>query len=126
MPTEKMTDAEREALIKRTEEQRKYLKENEWLHDKETGETIVFSKTYLKKMNIMGWVYDQEEKKYIRTKRIIWSKFWLAIHNLIAHPMLTIYRPLGEWLHEYTAERMYKGPQKVKDDKDTEITATID
>ena len=25
-----------------------------------------------------------------------------AVHNLIAHPMLTLCRPLGEWLHERT------------------------
>jgi hypothetical protein len=121
-----MTDEEREELIARVEKQKKYMRENEWLHDSETGETIVFEKTFLQKQNIMGWVYDQERKKYIRVKRVIWSKLWLAAHNLIAHPMLTIYRPIGKLLHEYTAVRMYRGPQTTREEKNLDITAVID
>jgi hypothetical protein len=44
-----------------------------------------------------------------RIERVIHSPFWRAMHNLIAHPMLAIYRPLGERLHDYTATRMYAG-----------------
>jgi hypothetical protein len=120
-----MTETERRELRARVEEQKKFMREHEWLYD-DDGKAVVFEKTYLKQRNIMGWVYDQEEQKYIRTRRVIWSKFWLAIHNVIAHPMLFFYRPFGEWLHEYTAERMYSGPQKRKHDENIEITAIMD
>lgn len=43
-----------------------------------------------------------------RIERRIYSPFWRAMHNLIAHPMLAVYRPWGEWLHEWTADRMYR------------------
>jgi hypothetical protein len=119
-----LTDEERNELREEVREQRNFLKENVYLYDKD-GRAVIFSKTYLKKMNIMGWVYDQEERKYIRVKRVIHSKFWLAVHNLVAHPMLAIYRPLGEWLHEYTAKKMYEGPQRLREE-DTEITAIMD
>ncbi len=34
------------------------------------------------------------------------SWFWYALHNLVAHPLLVLCPPLGEWLHEATATRM--------------------
>lgn len=49
-----------------------------------------------------------QEGEWRRIKRKIYSPFWRGIHNLVAHPMLTIYRPLGERLHEYTARKMYE------------------
>lgn len=77
--------------------------------------------------NIMGWVYDVKKKRYIRVRRVIYSKFWNAIHNLIAHPMLAIYRPWGEWLHEWTATKMYEGgPQSLDEVHDQEIAAVMD
>jgi hypothetical protein len=42
-----------------------------------------------------------------RVQRRIYSPFWRAMHNLVAHPWLVICRPIGEFLHEFTAERMY-------------------
>lgn len=90
---------------------------------------IDFKKTYKtgEKRNIMGWVYDVEEAKYIRVRRVIYSRFWNVIHNVIAHPMLSIYRPLGEILHEWTAEKMYKGgPQSLEESSEQEITAIMD
>ena len=50
-----------------------------------------------------------EQGQWKRIERTIHSPFWRAMHNLIAHPMLAIYRPLGERLHEWTATRMYAG-----------------
>jgi hypothetical protein len=119
-------NAERDRLRAELEKMRKFDRENELLFD-EDGNSVYFEKTYISKMNIMGWVYDQEEKKYTRVRRIIHSKFWLALHNCIAHPMLSIYRPLGKFLHEYTAERMYRGFQPdTDDDEDIKITAILD
>ena len=46
--------------------------------------------------------------KWKRVERRIYSPFWRAMHNIIAHPMLAIYRPLGEALHEFTARKMYE------------------
>jgi hypothetical protein len=45
--------------------------------------------------------------KWRRVERRIYSRFWRAIHNLIAHPMLAIYRPWGEKLHKWTEDKMY-------------------
>ena len=50
----------------------------------------------------------QKKLKWKRVERRIYSPFWRAMHNLIAHPMLAIYRPLGEYLHEFTARKMYE------------------
>ena len=33
------------------------------------------------------------------------ARFWWAIHNCVAHPLLTLWPRVGEWLHEYTARR---------------------
>ena len=44
---------------------------------------------------------------YRRVRRRIYSRFWRAMHNLIAHPWLVICRPIGEFFHEFTAEQMY-------------------
>jgi hypothetical protein len=43
-----------------------------------------------------------------RIERKIYSPFWRAIHNVVAHPLLFLYRPLGDRLHEYTATKMYE------------------
>lgn len=34
------------------------------------------------------------------------SRGWWVVHNLVAHPMLVLCPRIGEWLHDYTAERM--------------------
>jgi hypothetical protein len=54
-------------------------------------------------------VDEDEHGQWQRVERTIRSPFWRAMHNLIAHPMLSIYRPLGERLHDWTATRMYAG-----------------
>lgn len=48
-----------------------------------------------------------------RIKRPVYSRFWRAIHNLVAHPMLAIHRPTGQKLHDWTAEKMYEKPSKA-------------
>ena len=61
------------------------------------------------------------ETKYHRIVRPVYSKFWRAIHNLIAHPMLAIYRPWGQKLHDWTAEKMYtpiEGRTPINTDSD--------
>lgn len=121
-----MTDAEREELRASLAEMRKFQDEHEVFYDSETDEFIDLKKTYLEEQNMMGWIYDVERRKYIRVKRVIWSKRWLKVHNLIAHPMLTIYRPFGKWLHEYTAKKMYRGPQTTEEQPDVNITAIMD
>jgi len=73
----------------------------------------------------MIWDYDKQERRYIRDERTIHSPFWRAIHNLVAHPMLTIYRPLGVKLHDWTAEHMYKDKQSLTH-VDKPVTATRD
>ena len=50
----------------------------------------------------------RRKPKWKRVQRRIYSPFWRGMHNLIAHPMLAIYRPLGEALHEFTARKMYE------------------
>lgn len=47
-----------------------------------------------------------------RIKRPVYSKFWRAVHNMVAHPMLVIHRPTGQKLHDWTAEKMYESPEK--------------
>jgi len=37
------------------------------------------------------------------------SRIWFAIHNLVAHPLLVLHPPSGEWLHVFTARRMAQG-----------------
>ena len=32
--------------------------------------------------------------------------FWYSVHNLIAHPLLVLWPPLGNRLHDWTADRM--------------------
>lgn len=49
-----------------------------------------------------------KDNEWRRIERPVFSRFWRAIHNLVAHPLLALYRPLGLILHEYTANRMYK------------------
>tara|TARA_R110002110_G_scaffold121824_5_gene297768 strand:+ start:804 stop:1085 length:282 start_codon:yes stop_codon:yes gene_type:complete len=73
----------------------------------------------------MGMVFDRYEKRYIRVRRVIHSRFWNIVHNLIAHPMIAIYRPWGEKLHNWTAEKMYAGPQNLEEE-DVAITAVMD
>ncbi len=48
--------------------------------------------------------YDLWRKK----ERPVYSRFWRAVHNLVAHPLLVLYRPLGLKVHEYTSTKMYK------------------
>jgi len=55
-----------------------------------------------------GLTGEVSELEWKRIERRIYSPFWRAIHNLFAHPMLAIYRPWGERLHEWTAEKMYR------------------
>lgn len=31
------------------------------------------------------------------------ERFRWAVHNIVAHPLLVLCPPLGEWLHELTA-----------------------
>lgn len=55
--------------------------------------------------------YETRERtfgEWKRIKRPVYSRFWRLVHNLIAHPMLAICRPIGEWLHGWTEEKMYK------------------
>ena len=61
-----------------------------------------------------------EDGEWVRIERKIHSPFWRGVHNLVAHPLLTLYRPWGEKLHDYTAERMYadNGRPPVVSDKD--------
>ena len=63
---------------------------------------------------------QEPEEEWKRIERKIYSGRWRAVHNLIAHPLLAIYRPLGEKLHEYTAERMYRpnGEKPIITDND--------
>jgi hypothetical protein len=65
-------------------------------------------------------LFPNQEGEWVRIERKIHSPFWRAIHNLVAHPLLTLYRPLGEKLHDYTAERMYEdnGRKPEISDKD--------
>jgi predicted DCC family thiol-disulfide oxidoreductase YuxK len=51
---------------------------------------------------------DAQGRVYRRVARKIHSQRWRLVHNLIAHPLLAIYRPWGERLHEWTAEKMYE------------------
>ena len=56
-------------------------------------------------------VFESTDKTYSEWKRVqrrIYSPFWRFIHNLIAHPLLAICRPIGERLHEFTAKKMYE------------------
>ena len=50
-----------------------------------------------------AWMDDE----LVRFTRPIRNRWWRAVHNLVAHPMLEFYRPWGERLHDWTAERMY-------------------
>ncbi len=88
---------------------------------------IDFEEKYLtgEKLHGMGMVFDVKETRYIRVRRIIHSPFWNKIHNLFAHPMIAIYRPWGERLHNWTAEKMYAGPQDTRE-ADVKITAVMD
>lgn len=43
-----------------------------------------------------------------RIKRPVYSRFWRVVHNIVAHPMLAIYRPAGQVLHDWTASKMYR------------------
>ena len=63
---------------------------------------------------------EKTEEEWKRIERKIYSKSWRAVHNLIAHPMLTIYRPFGEWLHDFTAGKMYEpnGKDPIVTDND--------
>lgn len=61
----------------------------------------------------MWFDYDKEKNRYIRIKRPIYSQFWRFVHNTVAHPMLAIYRPWGQKLHEWTAEKMYEKTDEV-------------
>ena len=56
------------------------------------------------------------EGEWRRIERPIYSKFWRGIHNLIAHPLLTIHRPTGQRLHDYTARKMYTPQPGVNPD----------
>jgi len=56
---------------------------------------------------------EKEEKKWRRIKRPVFSKFWRVVHNVVAHPMLAVYRPWGQRLHEWTAEKMYHQPKSA-------------
>lgn len=62
----------------------------------------------------------KNESEWKRVKRRIYSPFWRFLHNTVAHPMLAICRPIGEKLHQYTADKMYK----PKDGKDPIISDT--
>ena len=64
---------------------------------------------------------ESEEEQWKRIERRIYSRWWRAAHNLLAHPLLTVYRPWGEKLHDYTAEKMYEprpGIEPVVTDND--------
>ena len=52
------------------------------------------------------------KEEWKRIPRPVYSKFWRAVHNLIAHPMLAIHRPTGQKFHDWTAENMYLRPHK--------------
>lgn len=56
-------------------------------------------------------------ERFIRIERTIHHKGWQFLHNVLAHPMLAIYRPWGLRLHEWTAKGMYG------DDSDEYMTA---
>lgn len=58
----------------------------------------------------MFFDYNEEKDEWKRIKRPVYSKFWRVMHNFVAHPMLAVYRPLGQKLHDWTAEKMYKKP----------------
>jgi hypothetical protein len=65
--------------------------------------------------------FDVDGGEWKRIERKIYSPFWRAAHNLIAHPLLAIYRPWGDKLHEYTADKMYE-----PNDKYTEVVTDND
>ena len=55
--------------------------------------------------------YEHTSKIYgewRRVQRRIYSPFWRFLHNALANPMLAIYRPWGERLHEWTEKKMYE------------------
>jgi len=52
--------------------------------------------------------YNAKENQWYRIRRPIYSKRWRTVHNLIAHPLMAVYRPLGERLHDFTAKKMYE------------------
>lgn len=58
----------------------------------------------------------EEEREWRRIERPIQSSWWQAMHNMVAHPLLTIYRPWGERFHAYTAARMYEGEEFTVDE----------
>lgn len=56
----------------------------------------------------LSMLWKNEAIIWRRIERPVYSRIWRVIHNLIAHPLLAIYRPIGQKLHDYTAEKMYK------------------
>jgi hypothetical protein len=88
---------------------------------------IPWEETYTtgKTEHFMGMVFDRRDRRYIRVRRVIHSRLWNTIHNLIAHPLIAIYRPWGERLHNWTATKMYDGPQSLTEVKPP-ITAVTD
>lgn len=51
---------------------------------------------------------EKAVNRWKRVERRIYSPFWRFAHNVVAHPMLAFYRPWGEKLHEWTANKMYE------------------
>jgi hypothetical protein len=37
-------------------------------------------------------------------------RFWWTLHNLVVHPLLVLWPPVGVWLHTVTADRMEARP----------------
>lgn len=37
-------------------------------------------------------------------------RLWWIVHNLVAHPLLVLCPPLGDRLHDWTADRMGDDP----------------
>ncbi len=77
-------------------------------------------------VSFMGAVFDRKAQRYIRVKRIIHSPFWRAMHNLFAHPLKVLIPRLGDWLHDYTAAKMYNGPQDMTEVPDVHLTLEDD
>ncbi len=64
---------------------------------------------------------DFRQDEWKRIVRPIYSRFWRGVHNIIAHPLMGIYRPLGKQLHDYTAKQMYQpriGVKPINTDSD--------
>ena len=107
--------------MEREQAQQEAPKVQPWMTDKHKDKVIKEHPIPVTVEQFPAWLEEEVQKRAVRLlaekkgkgewKRIVrpvYSGFWRNVHNLVAHPMLAIYRPLGQKLHDYTAERMYE------------------